>query len=333
MPSKEAHVATRFKRWKTRICVMSGAAIVLAACLWARQFWGPESAMAQTPSGGQRAQAPPPAARTAVPPTQTRPRVPVDNQRQLSVMASVNQQPISRQDLANACLMRYGKDVLESVVNKKLILQACQQRGFTITEQDVQNEINRMATKFGLSADRWLKLLEEERGIKPAEYAREIIWPTLALRRLAVDKIQVSEQELQTAFETEYGAKVKVRLIAMRKRQDAEQVRAKALANPEEFGNLAKQYSTDAASAAARGLIPPIRRHIGDKNLERIAFSLKEGQISPVIPADDQFIILTCEKHLPPTYIADKFRQDARSRLSDRIRDQKLREADATLFK
>ena len=59
------------------------------------------------------------------------------------------------------------------------------------------------------------------------------------------------------------------------------------------------------------GLIPPIRKHVGDENLERIAFGLKEGEISPVIQVANQYVILKCEKHMAETYIADRFRSDA----------------------
>src|SRR5690606_19079789 len=67
---------------------------------------------------------------------------------QLKVMAVVNGEQISRQELAQECLRRYGEEVLESVVNRYVITQACQEAGITITDQDVTNEISRIAKKF-----------------------------------------------------------------------------------------------------------------------------------------------------------------------------------------
>ena len=66
-------------------------------------------------------------------------------------MASVNREQISRQQLATACVKRFGKPVLESIVNKHLIMQACLEKGIQITEQDVEVEVQKMAEKFGLS--------------------------------------------------------------------------------------------------------------------------------------------------------------------------------------
>ena len=189
-----------------------------------------------------------------------------------------------------------------------------------------------MAKKFGLSTDHWLTMLERERNITPDQYRREIIWPTLALQRLAAAQIAVSQDELRKAFETEYGPKVKVRLIAVSSRQKADDLRQKAAANPETFGDLAKESSEDANSASARGLIPPIRKNLGQEEVEKVAFGLKEGEISPVLqvgePVPDPEVRKTVAGDLPlqPAPATD------RSQLHDQIRDQKLRTAATDLF-
>ena len=54
------------------------------------------------------------------------------------------------------------------------------------------------------------------------------------------------------------------------------ELRKQALANPDEFGALAEEHSEDQAGAGARGLIPPIGKHVGDASLEAEAFSLKK---------------------------------------------------------
>jgi len=100
-------------------------------------------------------------------------------------MAVVNGEPITRQTLAEECIRRYSHDVLDSMVSKQILLQACQSQGVTITQQDIEAEIQQVATKFALSVDRWLSLLETERNVNAQQYRNDIIWPTLALRRLA----------------------------------------------------------------------------------------------------------------------------------------------------
>jgi foldase protein PrsA len=101
------------------------------------------------------------------------------------VVATVNGEEISRQELATECLAHYGSQVLERVLNKYLIIQECQRRQITVTDAEVNAEIAALAKSFSLPVDRWLEMLKEERGINPGQYRNDIIWPTLALRKLA----------------------------------------------------------------------------------------------------------------------------------------------------
>lgn len=251
---------------------------------------------------------------------------------ELKVMAVVNGQQITRATLAQECLLRYGEEVLESMINRMLISQACQQANIKISEKDVQAEIGRVAQKFGLTTENWIKLLEEERGVPVEQYRAEIIWPTIALRMLAANEIQVNNEELKKAFETEYGPKVRVRVIGTSKEKSAREALAKAKANPAAFPELAKTYCEDPNIASVGGAIPPIRKHLGDANLERVAFSLKVGQVSDIIKVQNQYFVLLCEGHEPERFVAPQLMKMEEDRLRDRIRDQKLRSASTELF-
>src|SRR4029079_2911689 len=127
----------------------------------------------------------------------------------------VNGKDISRPMLIDACVKRYGKEVLESLVNKRLITKHFANRGIAGTNDEITAEIARMAKRFKLGREQWLDLLQKERGVSPQEYARDIIWPTIALRKLADAQLQVSPQELQIAYEQEFGEMIRARLIAV----------------------------------------------------------------------------------------------------------------------
>lgn len=75
-----------------------------------------------------------------------------------AVVATVNGTPISLSELAVQCRSRFGTDVLEDLVNKTLILQACQAQKITVTQKDIDDEIGRTASKFNLSTTMYLKL-------------------------------------------------------------------------------------------------------------------------------------------------------------------------------
>ena len=58
-------------------------------------------------------------------------------QKRISTMATVNGRPISRQQLANEAMRRFGEDVLESIINKLLVMNELQEQGIQVTEGDI----------------------------------------------------------------------------------------------------------------------------------------------------------------------------------------------------
>ena len=248
------------------------------------------------------------------------------------IVAVVNADPITYKTLADESLRRYGADQLESMINRHLILQACKEQGIEVTETDVREEIQRLATKFRLSVENYLALLQEERQISPNRYGREIIWPMLALRRLVEDKIQVSDEEFNRAFTAQFGEAIKCRMIMVESREKAESLQAQVAAKPDLFGELAKQHSEDETSASMGGLIPPIRRHTGDAKLEEAVFALADGEVSPVLPLGDQWIVLQAVRRLPESRPSPQAIPTIRAQINDRLRDQKMQGAATELF-
>jgi parvulin-like peptidyl-prolyl isomerase len=254
-------------------------------------------------------------------------------------MAIVNGEQIQRQELAGECLSIYGKEVLESVLNKYLIVQYCEKRQITVTQAEVDQEIDRMARKFNLSKEQYLTMLKQERGINPEQYANDIVWPMLALRRLAKDQITPSKQEVAQAFAAQYGEAIKARIIVLHSLEEARSIHKQAAQNPDDFGALAKNHSKD-PSAGYNGLIHPIRRHVGHADIEKAAFALAEGQVSPVITVTlgqgdgqaglTQYVILKCEGRLPPTKVNPQLVEE---RLKESIIETKLRNVAAEIFK
>jgi parvulin-like peptidyl-prolyl isomerase len=317
---KDADFSTRFKiwLWRNQIAWIIAAAVILVAFLKFRQVDGTQTAKAAQTSAATTAQS-----------AQADGGVPAVTRLQHDVMAIVNGKDISRVDLTNACVERHGEDVLESLVNKRLILNHCENRSIAITNEELAAEIDRMAKRFNLAREQWLELLERERGISAQEYARDIVWPTLALRKLAAAQVQPSAEEIDRALERDFGASVNARLIAVSDQKLANELHQKLLADPTQFARLAIEHSIDINSASVGGLIQPIRRHIGDAGIEQAAFALKPGQISQILPVAGQFVILKCESHNAPRQVN---RAEVEKQLVEKITDEKLREESHKLF-
>lgn len=303
------------RRWALAVA----AAIVLGASLLARGIVGGDTAEARSPRAAAGATHRAPVADANLP--QGGP--PHD------VMAIVNGKDISRQTLVQACVERHGEEVLEGLVNKSLIEHHCRKRGVTISPADIETEVDRMAKRFKLGREQWFELLKNQRGVDEAEYKRDILWPTLALRKLAADQVEPSADELQKAYETRFGPARRVRLIVVTDATKAAQVQREASARPADFARLAMTHSQDVNSASIGGLIQPIRLHAGDPKVERVAFNLKPGDVSSVIQAGDQFVILKCEGIVPPRNVA---MAEVRNELVETIVEQKLRGVANNLF-
>ena len=253
---------------------------------------------------------------------------------QIQTLAVVNGKPISRQQLANECLRRFGKEVLQSVINKQLVYAECQKRGIVITEKDVNDEIVQQARKFKMSDERYLNLITSRRNIPVDRYKNDIVWSELALRKLAATELTVDQNEIQKRMDFEFGPKVQVREIVLTSAEDAQTVLQQARANPQDFSRLAKEYSTNANSASMGGLLPmPIRRNSGLPVFEQAAFSLQPGQISDVFQVEDRFIILQCERHFPATELAPEQLNEATQGIIDQLKNDKLATAASNLFK
>jgi len=320
MTGKDA--TRRLPLGKSWVFAAVGFVLLIVGIMAWRNVSGPRTAQAQAPTARPAAQQAPAVAPKAQP----------QQQAKIQTVAVVNREPITRKQLGDETLRRHGVDVLESLLNRELIVVACQKYGIQVTQSEIDTEIESIAKKFGLSVDRWLSLLAEERNVTPGQYRREIIWPTLALRKLAADRLEITPAEIEVEMEKNYGPKVKVRMISAKDRGLAEELRAKAIQNPDSFADMAKDYSQDVNSAAARGLIPPIRRHIGSKEIEDAVFALKPGEITPVLFVASQYLIFKCEQHLPADNIPAQQLPIIRQRLADQVRESKMRDAAGDIY-
>jgi parvulin-like peptidyl-prolyl isomerase len=292
----------------------------LAAAVAVRSYVGTSVADAQIFGSRSAAAVAKPQAADALP----RPERPKHD-----VMAVVNGEDVRREALGAACVDRFGEETLEGMVNKRLIEHHCRNRNITVSDAELSAEIDRMAARFKIGREQWLQMLEKERGINEQQYTHDILWPTLALRKLAADQLQVSKEQIQQAYDSQFGEAVKARLIVVSKRDEAEKLHRQLVAQPSDFPRLAMQQSQDVNSASIGGLIQPIHHHVGDPAIEREVFSLAEGQISPIIPIGEQFAILRCEGRQPPREVP---LESVQAELVDRIKEEKLRGVAGNLF-
>lgn len=247
------------------------------------------------------------------------------------IVARVNNEPIAYEQLARECVEKYGAEVLDNIINRRLIEQECERAGLRITQAEIEQEVLTIATKFNIDVANWYALLKSERGIGQLQYHRDVIFPMLALKKLAGQNVDVAPQDLQRAYEREYGPRVEARMILVAGNiRQANDVWQKAMANPDDFGRLAREVSADPNTRPLGGVVPPIRRHGGNDEVEKVAFELRIGEISPVIDVGQgRYVILKCEGHTKP--VATSLAQ-VESDLREQLIEEKTQQAVARVF-
>ncbi|MBX9680284.1 MAG: peptidylprolyl isomerase [Gemmataceae bacterium] len=212
--------------------------------------------------------------------------------------------PISRVDLAEFLIARFGAERIEYLVNRKIVELDCQAKGVTVTDAEVQAQFREDLQKFGPHMT--LKEFESQvlkRFNKTVfEWKEDVVRPKLAMAKLVRPTIQVSQDDLTKGFEGRYGPKVACRMVVCQDKEMAFKVWnriSKAENIDTQFRVEARQQYLQHLSASG-GEVPPVHKHFGDPRIEREAFSLKPGELSGVIEmADRTAIIMICDKHIP----------------------------------
>src|SRR5262249_15936860 len=139
------------------------------------------------------------------------------------------------------------------------------------------------------------------------------------------DRVLVTEGELKQAYDSHYGEKVRVRMI-MWPKEEERNARLKYYPvirdNDQEFMRMAKQQIVpDLASKAGQ---TEIARHAsGHEEVERIAFDMQNGDISPIITLPECVMVFRLIERISPK--SEVKIEDERPRLIEEVKEAKLR--------
>ena len=270
-----------------------------------------------------------------------------------TIIASVNGETIQSQTVAEICAMRFGSEVLQGMIIHRIIQQKCKEANIAVSHEEIDAELARIAERqLPLTQDgrpNVAKLVEmhcREMKIEPAVYYSSVLWPKLALKKMAQASVQVTQEDMIKAFEATCGPRVEVLAIFLNEERKAYEVWSQARKvtapnpnlKPQEqieqvkpvFGQLAAQYSIEQTTKYNHGMIDPIAKHSGMPHIEEVAFALQPGELSHIIPFDTvngkQYMILFClgmtqQSANGPTGPYDA---EIKQKLHDHIYDQKL---------
>jgi hypothetical protein len=217
-------------------------------------------------------------------------------------VAYIYNTPITREELGEYLIARFGPERINFMVNRRIIEHECQVKGIQVSDAEVEAQlIEDLRIMNCVKIEDFVTTVLRRYNKTLYEYKEDVIRPKLAMAKLVRPSIVVTEDDLKMGFEAHYGPKVRCRMIVISKDQERQknEIWARASKSTEGFDEEARhQFIKDLA--ANGGAVPPINKHFGDQRVEKIAFSLKPGEVSELIGMPDgTTLILRCEEHIP----------------------------------
>jgi hypothetical protein len=218
-----------------------------------------------------------------------------------------NNIPITREDLGEYLIARYGAQRLEFLVNRRIIEMACQSHGVFVSDAEVNAQLAEDIKGFNISAQDFVNSVLKRYGKTLYEWREDVIRPKLALTKFCKiarqKELTVTEADILKAFEAHYGEKVECRMIVLQEAaaRTKDQIWQQVSSSEEKFNDYAsKQFIPQLASTG--GKIPPVHKHFSDPRIEEAAFALKTpGQVSPILEMPEKtFVILKLVRRIPP---------------------------------
>ena len=190
---------------------------------------------------------------------------------------------LTRQDLGEYLIQRYGAGSVQLLVNRRIIERACQERKLTVSDAEVDLEFNfdcaKHKNKDGTpySCEQFIKEYLAANKVTVFQYKEDILRPRLMLAKLCRDRIHVEPKDFECAYQAHYGEKVECRMILWPKDdgnikfilQEYGQIHD----NPKVFEEKARHQASRTLSMNGGLLEEPIGRHTtGNDDLEEAAF-------------------------------------------------------------
>jgi hypothetical protein len=304
------------RSWTTPLALAGIGAVGFALGTWNGQ---PTTAVAQTPSG-------PVIGAGGARPSDYKERIVA------TIYGNVN---VSREELGEYLIARYGYEKVELMVNSRIIQEAAKKRGITVTDAEVEASIDEDLDRMKMDRATFVKEVLKRRRQTLYEFKEDQVRPTLMLKKMCQGEIKVEDAELQRAFEAAYGEKAKCRLIIFEDLRTAQHTWEKVRSSEAEFVKYATQQGNPQL-ASIGGLVDPIAHGVAkDNTIENIAFRLKPGEVSEIfaLPNLGKTVcgVLRGEGRVPPA--EDVTIAKKHDELYKVVFDQKVLQAIPIMFK
>jgi hypothetical protein len=242
---------------------------------------------------------------------------------------------ITREDLGEFLIARGGYEKVELLVNKRIIEIEAARRGITVTAVEVKAGLEEDLRGLGIN------LKDFEKHVLPRyhktlyEWVEDVIKLRLMLTKMCYDRVKVTDEDIQKAFENRYGERRQAKVICWNKEdlRTAQRQWADARKGDAEFDAIARQQ-TEPALASSCGMVAPVGRNsdTADSKVEQILFTLKIGAMSELFVTPSGIMCVKCVAIIPPDTM-QKLDEKMRSTLTNELRAKRTEQEIGKFFK
>ncbi len=205
----------------------------------------------------------------------------------------INGQAIPQTHLDRYINQKWGRQVLEDLVDSFLVRQEAAAQGVGCSEAEIDERVKAVKAEMG-SVEAFNQMLRD-RGLTHWMYRSEVKTDIL-IEKLMAREFAVSDEEAQAyceAHPAEFSAPPKVHLfdIVTATAQEAYTARQR-IADGEDFSAVAQALSVDPTGELGgdRGWL--LKEDINNALVREVAFSLQEGQVSNPIKVGETYHVL-----------------------------------------
>ncbi len=210
--------------------------------------------------------------------------------------------PITREMLGEYLITRFGTQRLDALLHKMVIEYTCRQRGFDVTPAEVEAALQQALHEQQMTLEEFKDRIRQEHRATLYEWKEDVIRPRLLMNKLFQGQVRASEEEIRMAYEAHYGEKVACQMILWPREEEKRvmMMYAKLRDDPQEFERVAGTQASPGL-AKAQGRIADMGRHTtGNRELEKVAFGLKPGEVSHVMGVPEGLVVIKCLGRVPP---------------------------------
>lgn len=202
-------------------------------------------------------------------------------------------------------IMETKSKVLDQLIEKKLVEQAANKAGITVSEKEIDNAIEDVKRQNNIGEEELLSALAKN-GLTFKEYREQLkeqIRQVKFINKEFRSNIKISDEDVESYYaqnKEKFSGPVmhRLRLVSFYSAgQDSKEAEKKAkdvlvLAKKgEDFAKLAKKYS-EGPNAQEGGDLGYVKTGEMDKAIEKAATGLKDGEISGIIKTSTGFHII-----------------------------------------